>query len=104
MKILTVIWMIFLLVQNALDDTPVNEERESFYEINTNGGAFRPWFDNFSTLMLTIGSIVGLIAAIKIYNNWQVGNPNVYESVGNWMWGCAALIITGIFLKGFFSI
>ncbi len=103
MKIPTCAYMLFILVQNALDDTPVNEPQESIYKINTSGGAFSPWFDNFSSLMLVIGGIVALIAAIKIYNNWQIGNPNVYESVGNWMWGSLALIITGIFLKGFFS-
>lgn len=66
------------------------------------GGAFSSYFNHFSNLMLVIGGIVGLIGAIKIYNNWQTGKGNTFHNVSNLFLGSLALLIVGGIIKAIF--
>lgn len=66
------------------------------------GGAFSSYFYHISNLMIVIGGIVGLIAAIKIYNNWQTGKGNTFHSVINLFLGSIALLTIGGIIKAMF--
>lgn len=68
------------------------------------GGAFSPYFNHFSNLMIVTGGIVGLIAAIKIYNNWQTGRGNTFYKVSNLFLGSLALLVVGGIIKVIFQL
>ena len=68
------------------------------------GGAFSPYFIHFSNLMLVIGGIVGLVGAIKVYNNWQTGRGNTFYKVSNLFLGSLALLLVGGIIKAIFQL
>ncbi len=76
--------------------------QQAILRYDARGGAFSSYFYHIGNLMIVIGGIVGLIAAIKIYNNWQIGKGNVFHSVTNLFLGSLALLTIGGIIKAMF--
>ena len=76
--------------------------QQAIIRYDARGGAFSIYFYHISNLMIAIGGIVGLIAAIKIYNNWQIGKGNIFYSVTNLFLGSIALLTIGGIIKAMF--
>lgn len=71
-------------------------------DINGKKGAFEGEFNIISKLMLSIGAIVGLLAAIKIYNQWHIGEEDIFKGVSNLALGSLFLIIMGLVIRTIF--
>jgi len=73
-------------------------------DYNAGGGAWAGYFDAIAKLMLAIGAIVGLLAAIKVYNRWHIGEDDLFEGVSNLFLGAIFLILISGTLKIIFGL
>jgi hypothetical protein len=62
------------------------------------------YFDVGTTLMLTIGAIVGLIGAVKVYQKWSHGDHDTGKVAAAWFGACIFLVVVSAILKGFFPV
>jgi len=62
------------------------------------------YFDTGTTLMLTIGAIVGLIGAVKVYQKWSHGDHDTGKVAAAWFGACIFLVVVSAILKGFFPV
>jgi hypothetical protein len=61
-------------------------------------------FSKVYTLVIIIGSVVGIIGAIQVYSKWQNNDPNTTKMAGAWFGAALFLIAAGVFLKSAFGI
>lgn len=61
-------------------------------------------FNVLSTLILTIGAVVGLAGAIRVYNKWQAGDPDLNKHLIGWTAATVFLLLAGGVLKSFYGI
>lgn len=62
------------------------------------------YFDAGITLMYTIGAVVGLIGAVKVFNAWNSGDQNTNKLAAGWFGSCIFLVVTATALKSFFNV
>ncbi len=62
--------------------------------------------DFFSALdcSLVLSTIFGIIGAVRIYHNWQMGHPRMDEQVAAWFFAAFFMVLAGVFLKAVFGI
>lgn len=60
------------------------------------------YFDTGCTLMYTIGAVVGLIGAIKVYQKWNSGDQDTSRVAASWFGSCIFLVIVATVLRSFF--
>ncbi len=66
--------------------------------------AISGYFDSVSILIMSIGAVVGLIGAIRVYIAWNSGERDVNRMLMGWFGSCLFLVITGLVLRGFFGL
>lgn len=64
-------------------------------------GQVRRYVNNLSVLVRSIGGIVGIIGAIKVYNLWALGDRQYYKAFYSWAWAMLFLhlmpnVLTGL--------
>lgn len=62
------------------------------------------YFNSGADLMYAIGAIVGLAGAIKVFNKWNSGHPDVGSTAAAWFGSCVFLVVVATVLKSFFGI
>jgi hypothetical protein len=60
-------------------------------------------FENVSSILLTGGSIVGVIGAARIYYKWTNGQGNIENEIMVWVGGILFLIMSGLAVKILFG-
>jgi hypothetical protein len=55
-------------------------------------------------IVLTVGGLVGLVGAVKVYSKWHNHDPDTQKALVGWVGACLFLIITGLVLKAFFGV
>ena len=62
--------------------------------------------DFFSALdcSLVLAGIFGIIGAVRIYHNWQMGYPQIDEMVLAWFFAAVFMVLAGAFLQAVFGI
>jgi uncharacterized protein DUF4134 len=60
-------------------------------------------FDNVSSILMTGGSIVGIIGAARIYYKWTNGQGNIENEIMIWGGGILFLIISGLVVRLIFG-
>jgi hypothetical protein len=70
-------------------------------EANTLVGGY---FDVGCTLMYSVGAIVGLIGAVKVYNAWSHGDQQTNKLAASWFGACIFLVVVAAVLKSFFGV
>ena len=60
------------------------------------------YFTLGTSLMYAIGSIVGLVGAVKVYNKWNSGDQDTSKVAASWFGSCIFLIVVAAILDGFF--
>ena len=60
-------------------------------------------FDNVSSILLTGGSIVGVIGAARIYYKWTNGQGNIENEIMIWAGGILFLIMSGLAIRLIFG-
>jgi len=53
---------------------------------------------------LVIAGIFGIIGAVRIYHNWQMGHPRIDEAVLAWFFAAIFMVLAGAFLRAAFGI
>ena len=55
-------------------------------------------------LSLVLAGIFGIIGALRIYHNWQMGDPGITRDVAGWFFAALFMVLSGIFLRAVFGI
>ena len=53
---------------------------------------------------LTLALLFGLIGALRIYQNWQMGKDHIDSAVAGWFFAAFFMILSGPFLRALFGI
>jgi hypothetical protein len=53
---------------------------------------------------LVLAGIFGIIGAVRIYHNWQMGHPRIDEAVIAWFLAAVFMVLAGAFLQALFGI
>jgi hypothetical protein len=53
---------------------------------------------------LVISAIFGIIGAVRIYHNWQMGHPHIDQAVAGWFFAALFMVLAGAFLQAVFGI
>jgi hypothetical protein len=53
---------------------------------------------------LVLAAILGIVGALRIYHNWQMGQPRIDEQVAAWFFAAFFMVLAGAFLRGVFGI
>src|ERR1700749_1401389 len=64
----------------------------------------RSYFESGTNLMYAIGSIVGLIGAVKVYQKWNGGDQDTSKVAAAWFGSCIFLVVVATIIKSFFGI
>ena len=60
------------------------------------------YFDPGTKLIYAVGSVVGLIGGIKVYNKFSSGDPDTSKTAASWFGACIFLIVAATILRSFF--
>ena len=53
---------------------------------------------------LVLAAIFGIVGAVRIYHNWQMGHPRIDEAVAGWLFAAFFMVLAGSFLQAVFGI
>jgi hypothetical protein len=53
---------------------------------------------------LVLAALFGIVGAVRIYHNWQMGHPRIDEQVAAWFFAAFFMILAGVFLQAVFGI
>jgi Domain of unknown function (DUF4134) len=53
---------------------------------------------------LVVAAIFGILGAVRIYHNWQMGHPRIDEAVAGWFFAALFMVLAGAFLRAIFGI
>lgn len=53
---------------------------------------------------LVLAAVFGIIGAVRIYHNWQMGHPRIDEQVASWFFAAFFMVLAGAFLRGVFGL
>lgn len=51
-----------------------------------------------------LAAIFGILGALRIYHNWQMGHPRMDEAVAGWFFAAFFVVLAGAFLKAMFGL
>jgi hypothetical protein len=72
--------------------------------INEATARVRSFFESGTLLMYSVGAVLGLIGAVKVYQKWNSGDPDTGKVAAAWFGSCVFLVIVATVLKSFFGI
>lgn len=84
--------MMLLLFQPGIDE--MNQARQSLSH-------------NFFSAVdcaLVLAGIFGIIGAVRIFHNWQLGRQGINEEVSAWFFAALFMVLAGAFLRAVFGI
>ena len=61
-------------------------------------------FFSFMDFALVLAAIFGIIGAVRIYHNWQMGHPRIDQQVAAWFFAALFMVLAGGFLQAIFGI
>jgi hypothetical protein len=53
---------------------------------------------------LVLAGIFGILGAVRIYHNWQMGHPRIDQAVAGWFFAAFFMVLAGAFLQAIFGI
>lgn len=72
--------------------------------INAATSSLTAYVDPVSTLILTIGAVVGLIGGIRVYIKWNSGDQDINKELMSWGGSCLFLVLVSVVIKAFFGV
>ncbi len=72
--------------------------------INEANTKVRSYFASGTNLMYAVGAILGLIGAVKVYQKWNAGDPDIGKIAAAWFGSCVFLVVVATVIKSFFGI
>jgi len=55
-------------------------------------------------LSLVIAALFGIVGAVRIYHNWQMGQPRIDQQVAAWFFAAFFMVLAGAFLRAAFGL
>lgn len=62
------------------------------------------YFSSVKSVVLAIAAILGLIGAIKVYNKFSSGDPDVGKTAASWFGACIFILVAVYVLGLFFNV
>ena len=81
----------------ALAQPGINEMQQATQDLS---GSFFSAFD----CSLVLAGIIGIIGAVRIYHNWQMGREHIHIQIAAWFFAAMFMVLAGAFLRGMFGI
>jgi len=53
---------------------------------------------------LVLAALFGILGAVRIYHNWQMGHPRIDQQVAGWFFAALFMVLAGAFLQAVFGI
>jgi hypothetical protein len=53
---------------------------------------------------LVLAAIFGILGAVRIYHNWQMGYQRIDEAVAGWIFAAFFMVLAGAFLQAMFGL
>jgi len=53
---------------------------------------------------LVLAGIFGILGAVRIYHNWQMGHQRIDQAVAGWFFAALFMVLAGAFLRAIFGI
>lgn len=63
----------------------------------------RSYVTPVTNLTMAIGSVVGIVGGIRIYNKWNSGDQDVQKELMGWLASLIFLIVAPLVIRGFFG-
>ncbi len=64
----------------------------------------KSYFAAGTTLLYSIGAIVGLVGAVKVYSKWNSGDQDTSRVAASWFGSCIFLVVVATVLRSFFGV
>ena len=87
-----------LLAAMALNAQPgLNEMQQAQSDLSSS-------FFSALDCSLVVAAIFGILGAVRIYHNWQMGHPRIDQAVAGWFFAALFMVLAGAFLRAIFGI
>ena len=53
---------------------------------------------------LILAAIFGVIGALRIYHNWQMGEKDITWDISGWFFAALFMVLSGLFLRAVFGL
>jgi len=97
MKIFKIVCCLCLLALGAYAQPGINEMQQAQQQLTSS-------FFSALDCSLVLAAIFGIIGAVRIYHNWQMGHPRIDQAVAGWFFAALFMILAGAFLQAIFGI
>ena len=87
-----------LLAAMALNAQPgLNEMQQAQSDLSSS-------FFSALDCSLVVAAIFGILGAVRIYHNWQMGHPRIDQAVAGWFFAALFMVLAGAFLRAIFGL
>lgn len=88
----------FLLAAIAVTAQPgLNEMQQAQSDLSSS-------FFSALDCSLVIAALFGILGAVRIYHNWQMGHPRIDQAVAGWFFAALFMVLAGAFLRAVLGI
>ena len=86
-----------LLASGAMAQPGLNEMQQAQQSLSST-------FFSEMDFALVLAAIFGIIGAVRIYHNWQMGHPRIDQQVAAWFFAALFMVLAGAFLQTVFGL
>ena len=97
MKIFRMVCCLCLLALGAYAQPGINEMQQAQQQLTSS-------FFSALDCSLVLAAIFGIVGAVRIYHNWQMGHPRIDQAVAGWFFAALFMVLAGAFLQAIFGI
>jgi hypothetical protein len=88
---------LLLAVMAAMAQPGLNEMQQARSDLSSS-------FFSALDCSLVLAGIFGILGAVRIYHNWQMGHPRMDQAVAGWFFAALFMVLAGVFLRAIFGI
>jgi len=97
MKTFKMVCCLCLLALGAYAQPGINEMQQAQQQLTSS-------FFSALDCSLVLAAIFGIVGAVRIYHNWQMGHPRIDQAVAGWFFAALFMVLAGAFLQAIFGI
>lgn len=97
MKFLKTVCCLCLLALGAYAQPGIDEMQQAQQQLTSS-------FLSALDCSLVLAGIFGIVGAVRIYHNWQMGHPRIDQAVAGWFFAALFMVLAGAFLQAIFGI
>lgn len=86
-----------LMAYNSFAQPGLDEMRQARQDLTSS-------FFSSVDASLVLAAIFGIIGALKIYHNWQMGKERITADVSAWFFASLFMVLMGAFVRAIFGI